>query len=78
MVKWIRDKKGYKRFSESNKLVHRHVAAQKLSCKLKPTERVHHINCNKSENRRGNLWVFKNQKAHNRVHHRDKKRYGRR
>ncbi|MFW9780604.1 MAG: HNH endonuclease [Candidatus Heimdallarchaeota archaeon] len=77
MVKWFRDKKGYKRYSDSGKAVHRHVAERKLGRKLRKGEVVHHINRNKSDNRRKNLWVFKGQKQHHRTHKRDKKRYGR-
>ena len=76
MVKYYFDKKGYKRFSNSDKLIHRHVAEQKLGRKLKDEERVHHINRDKSDNRRSNLWVFKNQDAHECAHKTDKKRFG--
>lgn len=77
MVRWFRDKKGYKRYSDSGKPVHRHVAERKLGRKLRKGEAVHHINRNKSDNRRKNLWVFKSQKQHYQTHKKDKKRYGR-
>jgi len=77
MVRTYRDKRGYKRYKNSGKSVHRHVASQKLGRPLKKKERVHHINRNKSDNKRSNLWVFKDQKSHNKAHRKDKKRFGR-
>ena len=70
------DKNGYKRFTDSNKLVHRHVAEMMLGRKLKPSEVVHHKNRNKRDNRRSNLWVFSNQSIHQNIHRNDKKKYG--
>jgi hypothetical protein len=60
------DNKGYKRFKDSNKPVHRWAAEKKLGRKLKKGEVVHHKNRNKKDNSSGNLYVFKNQedKAH--------------
>ena len=55
-------RRGYKRFSDSGKSVARHVASRKLYRPLRNTERVHHINRDKSDNRRSNLWVFKTKK----------------
>ena len=69
-------KDGYKRFSDSGKKVHTHVAEMKLGRKLKPGEQVHHKNRNKLDNRRSNLWVFPSRKAHTNTHKRDKKRTG--
>ena len=77
MVRWFRDKKGYKRFSDSGKPVHRHVAERKLGRKLLKGETVHHINRDKSDNRRKNLCVFKSQKQYHRSYVRRKKRTGR-
>jgi len=77
MVKWFKDKKGYKRFSNSGTPVHRYVAERKLGRKLFSGEVVHHKNRNKTDNRRSNLWVFKSQKDHDSAHRRDKKRFGR-
>jgi len=71
-----KDRKGYKRYSDSGTLVHRHVAARKLSRKLRPGEVVHHKNRDKTDNRRSNLHVFKSQKAHHAAHKKDKKRFG--
>ena len=76
LVRFYKDKKGYKRFSNSDKLVHRHVAEKKIGRKLRNGEVVHHINRDKTDNRRSNLWVFKNQKSHHSVHKSDKKRFG--
>jgi hypothetical protein len=77
MVRWFKDKKDYKRFADSGKPVHRHVAEMKLGRKLAPGEVVHHINRDKTDNRRSNLWVFRSQKKHDSAHRRDKKRFGR-
>jgi hypothetical protein len=76
MVEYYYDENGYKRFRNSDKLVHRHVAERKLGRKLRPGEVVHHKNRDKSDNSRANLWVFKNQKKHNSTHRQDKKYYG--
>ncbi len=52
------DKDGYKRYCDSNKLVHQHVAERMLARKLRSGEVVHHKNRNKLDNRRSNLWGF--------------------
>jgi hypothetical protein len=67
---------GYKHFANSGVPVHRHVAARKLGRPLKPGEVVHHINRDKTDNRRSNLWVFKSQEQHHATHKKDKKRFG--
>jgi len=77
MVRFFKDKKGYKHFEDSGKPVHRHVAERKLGRKLGFGEVVHHINRDKTDNRRSNLWVFGSQKDHHSAHKRDKKRFGR-
>ena len=69
-------KDGYKHFANSGIPVHRHVAARKLGRPLKLGEVVHHINRDKIDNRRRNLWVFKNQAQHHKTHKKDKKRFG--
>lgn len=68
MARWFIDSKGYRRFSNSGKLVHRWVMEKKFGNKLKDTYVVHHKNRNKLDNRPNNLWVFKDQKFHNRTH----------
>jgi hypothetical protein len=70
------DNDGYKRFCDSNKLVHRHVAEMMLGRKLKPREVVHHKNRNKLDNRRSNIWVFESQQRHNEIHEQDEEQYG--
>jgi hypothetical protein len=52
------DKRGYRRFNGSNRLVHRWVAEKKLGRKLRPGEVVHHKNGNKLDNRPQNLKVM--------------------
>ena len=71
------DKKGYKRYSDSDKIVHRHVAEMMLGRKLHPGETVHHKNGNKLDNRRKNLKVFESQHKHYQFHKKDEKNYGR-
>jgi len=71
MARWYRDEKGYPRFSDSDKLVHRWKAEKKLGRELRPGEVVHHKDRNKSNYSGGNLWVFGSQKQHNRAHKKD-------
>lgn len=70
------DEKGYRRFKYNDKLEHRYVAEKKLGRKLKPGEVVHHKDRDKSNNSEQNLWVFKDQASHNKVHKADAKRHG--
>lgn len=72
------DNRGYRRFKDTNKPVHRWVAELKLGRKLKRGEVVHHKNRNKGDNRRSNLWIFKSQDDHDRAHKKDAKRHGKR
>jgi len=76
MARWFIDEKGYRRFSDSGKTAHRWVAESKLGRTLKSGDVVHHKNRDKSDNSGGNLWVFKNQKQHDKTHRRDKLRTG--
>mgnify|MGYP003835292293 CR=1 FL=1 len=65
------DSKGYRRFKDSDKLLHRWVAEKKLGRKLKKREVEHHENRDKLDNDPSNLWVFKNQAEHYRIHEED-------
>jgi len=71
-----KDKKGYKRFADSGKSVHRHVAERKLGRKLQKGEVVHHKNRDKTDNRRSNLEVMK-RGSHYKLHKDSKKKTGR-
>lgn len=70
------DENGYRRYKDSDKLVHRHQAENKLGRRLKRGEVVHHKDRNKLNNEPSNLWVFKNQKEHDRIHKLDARRHG--
>ena len=69
MARWYADKKGYRRFSDSGKLVHRWSAEKKLGRPLRETEVVHHGYYGKKCNDSDNLWVFKNQSEHIKKEH---------
>ena len=66
--KTYRDVRGYLRFIDSGKLVHRWKAEKMLGRKLKPGEVVHHESKIKTDNRYANLTVFESRKAHQ-AHH---------
>lgn len=70
-----KDDKGYKRYKDSDKPVHRYMAEKKLGRKLRSGEVVHHKDRDKTNNSKQNLWVFKNQAAHDRAHKVDAKRH---
>jgi len=52
------DDKGYLRFKDSNKLVHRWIKEKELGRRLEKGEIVHHINENIQDNRPENLEVL--------------------
>jgi len=62
------DINGYRRFSDSNKLVSRWLMEKKLKRRLKKLEVVHHIDGNKLNNSYSNLMIFTNQKKHHQYH----------
>jgi hypothetical protein len=70
------DNKGYQRFEDSDKLVHRWTMEKKLGRKLKKKEVVHHKDRDKENNHPSNLWVFGSQKEHDKAHKKDAKRHG--
>jgi hypothetical protein len=70
------DKRGYLRYRSDNKLVHRKAAEGKIGRDLRRGEVVHHKDRDKQNNSEDNLWVFKNQAAHDRAHKVDAKRHG--
>ena len=74
--KAYKDRRGYLRFSNSDKLVHRWVLEKFFGHKLNPGTVVHHRDRDKTDNRRENLWAWPNQKKHDRIHRKDKRRFG--
>lgn len=59
MAKTYIDSNGYRRFSDSDILVHRWVAKNKIGRCLREGEEVHHKNRNKKDNNPNNLKVYK-------------------
>ena len=66
------DKRGYKRFTNSDILVHRYVAQKKLGRWLRRGEVIHHIDGNKLNNAPSNLEVYSSWDEHTAVHQRNK------
>jgi len=69
MKKTYVTKKGYSRFKDSGKYVHRWVEEKKLGRKLKSKEVVHHIDGNSLNNSPNNLKVYKSQSQHMKKEH---------
>jgi hypothetical protein len=70
------DEKGYRRFADTGRLVHRWAAAKKLGRTLRKEEVVHHKDRMKQNNKPDNLWVCKDQEAHDRIHKLDAQKFG--
>jgi hypothetical protein len=62
-------KKGYRRYKDSGKYVHRCVEEKKLGRKLRTGEVVHHIDGNPLNNSPNNLKVYPNQSTHMKKEH---------
>lgn len=75
-AKTYKDERGYVRFKDTDTPLHRYVAEKKLGRELRPGEVVHHKDRRKDNNSMNNLWVFKNQEAHDRAHKIDAAKYG--
>lgn len=76
MARTFIDKDGYRRFSDSGKLVSRWVMEKEFDRPLRRREVVHHVNRDKRDNHPGNLWVFGSQRSHNNTHKKDRRRFG--
>jgi len=59
MAKTYVDSNGYRRFSDSNRLVHRWVAENQIGRYLKEGEEVHHKNRDRANNHPNNLKIYK-------------------
>lgn len=69
------DKNGYRRFSDSDKLIHRYVMEKVLGRKLYRWEVVHHIDGFKRNNRPSNLIVCSAEK-HDMIHRNNLAKFG--
>jgi hypothetical protein len=76
MAETFIDKDGYRKFSDSGKLVHQWVAEKELGYKPGSGQVVHHKNRNKQDNSPENLAVLSSQKIHDKIHKKDAKKYG--
>lgn len=61
------DKKGYPRWKNSRLLVHRTVAANIVGGRIFPGMVVHHIDGNKRNFRKNNLWIM-SRSSHSKFH----------
>ena len=75
--KVYKDERGYLRFRNSDKLVHRWVLEKLFGHRLRKESVVHHKNRSKTDNRRENLWAWPNQKRHDAIHKKDRRSFGR-
>jgi len=55
MAKSYKDKKGYRRWKDSKKLVHRSIAEKKIGGRIGWGRVVHHVDGDKQNNRPSNL-----------------------
>ena len=69
----FKDKKGYPRYDDSGKLVHRAVASNKVGGPIGKDRVVHHIDGNKSNFRKNNLTVM-TRSEHSTLHAKKKKK----
>lgn len=74
--KLFKVKKGCKRFTDSDKLVHKHVMEKMIGRPLTKKEKVHHKDGDKKNNRRSNFQLFKSQKEHHEHHKKQKEKTG--
>jgi hypothetical protein len=72
--KTYKDKKGYIRWSDSGKLVHRTVAENMIGGPIGKGRVVHHKDGNKSNFRKGNLLVM-SRSEHSSLHAKKKKHW---
>jgi hypothetical protein len=71
-----RDKWGNIRYRDSHKTVAVARMERFFGHPLSSGSVVHHKNRDKSDNRPSNLWVFRSQQIHDRVHREDQRKFG--
>jgi hypothetical protein len=69
-----KDKKGYQRWKDSGKLVHRTVASNMIGGRIGKGRVVHHKDGNKSNFRKSNLTVM-SRRNHSSLHTKKKRRF---
>ena len=72
MYNFYIDTKGYPRWKDSHTLVHRTVAANLVGGKIFPGMVVHHIDGNKRNFRKKNLWIM-SRSDHSKLHYLERK-----
>jgi hypothetical protein len=64
------DERGYLRFSDTGRLVHRAIAERSIGRRLRSFEVVHHVDMDKKNNDPSNLRICRDQTEHERLYHR--------
>jgi hypothetical protein len=73
MAKSYKTRKGYRKWKDSGRYVHRTQAEKKIGGRLWPGRVVHHKNRNRQDNRMENLQVMR--RSEHSAHHAKKRRW---